>query len=111
MSLSADIPIYQLDNRLSISVLASIDWYDSNYVNYYCGIAGKQVNDSVGRMAYSSGDAVNLGLGVGVSYLISDNWSVLGIISRTKLDDSIVDSPLIDADYQDSAGIIFVRHF
>jgi outer membrane protein len=110
-SLSAEIPIYQAGKRLSISANASVDWYDDSYVNYYYGISGKQIDDSVGRIKYQSGEATNLAIGISASYQISDHWSVMGILSRTKLDDSIVDSPLTDSDYMDSAGFIFIRRF
>jgi outer membrane protein len=110
-SLSTEIPIYQAGSRVSISAIASVDWYGSSYVNYYYGISGNQIDDSVGRVKYHTGDATNVSIGISASYKISDLWSVMGILSRTKLDDSIVDSPLIDADYVDSAGFIFVRRF
>jgi outer membrane protein len=110
-SLSAEIPIYQVGKRLSINAIASVDWYDDSYVNYYYGISGKQIDDSVGRTKYHSGDATNFAIGVSGSYQISDRWSVMGILSRTKLDDSIVDSPLTDSDYMNSAGFIFIRRF
>ena len=110
-NLSAEVPIYQAGYRLSINAIASVDWYDDSYVNYYYGISGKQIDDSVGRIGYHAGAATNLEVGISVSYLINDRWSVMGIMSRTKLDDSIVDSPLIDSDYVDSAGFIFVRRF
>jgi outer membrane scaffolding protein for murein synthesis (MipA/OmpV family) len=109
--LSAEIPIYQTGNQFSISTIASMNWYDSSYVNYYYGISGNQIDDSVGRVKYHTGDATNFSIGISASYQISDLWSVMGILSRTKLDDSIVDSPLIDSGYTDSAGFIFVRRF
>ena len=110
-SLSSEIPIYQAGNRFSINAVASIDWYDDGYVNYYYGISGNQIDNSVGRSEYHSGAATNLEIGISVSYQISDRWSAMGIMSRTKLDDSIVDSPLTDSKYIDSAGFIFVRRF
>lgn len=108
VSLSFEMPVYQFNNGSRISATAAIDWYDSNYVHYYYGVAGEQVSNSVGRVAYHISAATNFGLGIGALYPISDRWSVMGIISRTKLDDNIVNSPLVDSDYQDSAALVFV---
>lgn len=108
LSLSADIPIYHANNGLDIAASASIDWYDSHYVNYYYGVAGKQIDNSVGRVGYETGAAVNFGLGIRALVPISERWSMTGIISRTKLDNDIANSPLVDANYQDTAVLMFV---
>ena len=110
-SLAVEIPIYEMDNGLSISTTASVDWYDSNYVNHYYGVAGEQVDDVVGRVAYRSSAATNYGLSISAVYPISERWSLMGAISRTKLDDNIVNSPLVDTDYQNVAALQFSYQF
>lgn len=105
-SLSAVHPVFQLTNGLSISATASIDWYDAKYVNYYYGVAGDQVNTSVGRTAYRAANATNYELGVSAAYPITDRLTVIGMLSRTKLDDPIVISPLVDSKYQDLAAVL-----
>jgi outer membrane scaffolding protein for murein synthesis (MipA/OmpV family) len=110
-SLAVEITIYQLDNGLSISTTASVDWYDSNYVNHYYGVAGEQVDDVVGRVAYRSSAAINYGIGVNAVYPIGESWSVMGVVSRTKLDDNIVNSPLVDTDHQNLAALMVVYQF
>lgn len=110
-SFAVEIPIYEMDNGLSISTTASVDWYDSNYVNHYYGVAGEQVDDVVGRMAYRSSAATNYGLSVNAVYPIGESWSVMGVVSRTKLDDNIVNSPLVDTDHQNLAALMVVYQF
>lgn len=110
-SLAVEIPIYEMDNGLSISTTASVDWYDSNYVNYYYGVAGEQVDDVVGRVAYRSNAATNYGLSVSALYPIGKRWSLMGVISRTELDDNIVNSPLVDSDHQNVTALLFVYQF
>lgn len=105
-SLSAAYPLVQMTDGLTVTATASIDWYDAEYVNYYYGVAGNQVNTSVGRTAYRAGAATNYGLGVSAAYPISDRWTVMGMLSRTKLDDPIINSPLVDSKYQDVAVVL-----
>lgn len=110
-SLAVEIPIYEMDNGLSISTTASVDCYDSNYVNYYYGVAGEQVDDVVGRVAYRPSAATNYGLSVNAVYPIGESWSVMGVVSRTKLDDNIINSPLVDTDHQNLAALMVVYQF
>jgi outer membrane protein len=110
-SFAVEIPIYEMDNGLSITTTASVDWYDSNYVNYYYGVAAEQVDDVAGRVAYRSSAATNYGLSVSAVYPMGKRWSMMGVVSRTELDDNIVNSPLVDTDHQNVAALYFVYQF
>jgi outer membrane scaffolding protein for murein synthesis (MipA/OmpV family) len=110
-SLAVGIPIYEMDNGLRIRTTASVDWYDSNYVNHYYGVAGEQVDDVVGRVAYQSSAATNYALSVSAVYPMGKRWSLMGVISRTELDDNIVNSPLVNTDHQNVTALQFVHQF
>ncbi len=108
VSLSAEFPVYQSATGFRLSTRVSMDWYDSNYVNYYYGVANEQANDSVGRVAYQSSAALNYEWGINATYRLSERWMMMGSISRTKLDNNIFSSPLIDSDFRDSAVLLLM---
>lgn len=111
LNLSVELPLRQVENGLSISAGVSLDWFDSNYVNYYYGVSGGQVNSSVGRVAYQSSAATNYGLELSASYQLNKRWRVLGSVSRTTLDDRITSSPLIDSNYEDTAVLMIAYRY
>jgi outer membrane scaffolding protein for murein synthesis (MipA/OmpV family) len=69
------------------------------------------VDDVAGRVAYRSSAATNYGLSVSAVYPIGKRWSMMGVVSRTELDDNIVNSPLVDTDHQNVAALYFVYRF
>ena len=110
-SLSVEVPIYQKVAGLSISATASINWYDSNYVNYYYGVSDRQIDDAVGRGAYKAGDAINYEFGLSAAYPVTKRWTVMASLTHTGLDSDITDSPLVDTNHQNAAALVLVRQF
>jgi outer membrane protein len=111
VSLSLKLPLY--GNRAGFRVAASVsaDWMDSNYVNYYYGVAAGQVDDSVGRSRYRANSAVNYGVAVRAMYPLSDHWVLLAELSHTQLSHEISNSPLIDSDQQHAFAILAIYRF
>jgi outer membrane scaffolding protein for murein synthesis (MipA/OmpV family) len=111
VSLSLELPLYE--NRAGFRVATSIsaDWMDSNYVNYYYGVARGQVDDSVGRSRYHANSALNYGVAVTAMYPISDRWLLLAELSHTSLASEISNSPLIDTDQQHAFSILTIYRF
>lgn len=100
------IPLYRGDRGFAVSLQAGVNWYSQQYVNYYYGITNQQVDTSVGRFAYNADAAVNLQAGVNVIYPLNKKWTIIGMLNRDKLDDSITNSPLIDSQYQDHFSLV-----
>lgn len=111
LSMLLKYPLYKNRSGLMLDVSAAAHWYSDDYVNYYFGVEGNQVNDAVGRSAYQGDAAVNYELGVNAMYPLNKQWILIGSLSRTKLDDEIVDSPLIEEDYQEIARLILAYRF
>lgn len=111
VSLSLEVPVYRHDNGFSLSTAVSAHWHDSDYVNYYYGVAGSNIDNSVGRVAYESNAATNYDLRINAMYEISDNWVAMGSVSRTILDNNIANSPLISSDHQDTAVLMLAYKF
>jgi outer membrane protein len=111
VSLSLELPLYDNKAGFRVSTSVSADWMDSNYVNYYYGVAGGQVDDSVGRSSYHANSAVNYGVAITAIYPISDRWVMLAELSHTSLSREIRDSPLIDSDQQDAFAILVIYRF
>lgn len=110
-SLSLDLPLWRFGRGGQIKAKASVAWYDENYVNHYYGVALEQVNLAVGRVAYEGQAATNYQLGLEAIYPFSQQWALVISASRTRLDDSIVDSPLVGEDYLDSLAIVGTYRF
>lgn len=106
VSLSFELPIYETQKGFSVNLTTAVLGYSSDYVNYYYGVTDQQANNSVGRFAYQTKSAVNYGVGITAVYPFAKSWILAGSISQTKLDDNIVNSPLIDKDYQNQALLL-----
>jgi outer membrane protein len=111
VSLSLEVPLYQNSAGFQVATSVSADWMDSNYVNYYYGVAGGQVDDSVGRSSYHANSAVNYGVAISAMYPISDRWTILAELSHTSLSSEISDSPLIGSDQQSAFAILAIYRF
>jgi len=109
-NLTLDLPIYKSRQGM-INISTSVQWYDSNYVNYYYGIEGNQVDNSVGRFAYQTSSAINYGIKLDALYFINRSWFLVGSLGREKLDDNILNSPLIDTDKTDAFSLLIVYQF
>ena len=77
-------------------------------MHYHYGIEGQQIENSTGRIAYQGKAAVNYEAGLSGLYLINRRWIIIGSLSRTRLDDVITNSPLIEKRYQNKALMVFV---
>ncbi|NQZ05964.1 MAG: MipA/OmpV family protein [Algicola sp.] len=110
-SVSLNLPIWRFGRGAQIKAKASVDWYDKNYVNYYYGIASQQVDVAVGRTAFEGKAATNYQLGLEAIYPFAKHWALVISASRTMLDDSITDSPLVGADYLDSLAVVGTYRF
>jgi outer membrane scaffolding protein for murein synthesis (MipA/OmpV family) len=111
LSLTAEIPLYEYASRFNVSASVAAHWMDANYVNYYYGVSGSQVDNSVGRSSYETNSAVNYETSIKASYLLNQHWMLLGLVSHLSLADEISDSPLIGTDSQDSLALLAIYQF
>ncbi len=96
--LGVEVPIFSLGNDFMVQANANVHWQSSDYANYIYGIAGDQVDNSVGRTAYNVGSVTNYSVGLSAFYQLDKNWNIIASAQYTKLDDAITDSPLIGDD-------------
>ena len=82
--------------------------YRSRQLNdYYYGVRASEV--IAGRPEYDVGDSVGLMVGAGIYYILSENMSLMGMISFEWLGDEIKNSPIVDEDYLEAflLGMIY----
>ncbi len=106
-----DIPLYRntLTHKtigLQIKGMLVAHWYSAEYINYYYGISKQQADASLGRYQYQGSEAINHQLAFNAIMSFNPEWQLKSIISRTKLDQEIYDSPIIDARYEDQISIV-----
>ena len=110
-SLSVEMPVYDNEDDLSITMGISAEWYDDKYVNYYYGVAQEQVNTQVGRTAYNGDAAINYSLSFRSAYALNESWMLMADARHTLLDDNITDSPLVGSDSQSSFALMIIYQF
>lgn len=110
-SVSFDLPLWRNERGGQIKAKASLDWYDENHVNYYYGIDSQQQSIAVGRSVYEGQSATNYQLGLEAIYPFTRQWALVVSMSRTMLDDTIVDSPLVGTDHFDSLAVVGTYRF
>ena len=103
--LGVEVPIFNIGNDFIVQAHATVHWQSSDYANYIYGVSSTQVDNSVGRSAYTVGSVTNYSLGLSAFYQLDENWNLIASAQYTKLDDAITDSPLIGDDKVTSAFI------
>jgi len=106
-----DIPLYRKMSTnktigLQIKGTLFVHWYSAEYINYYYGISRSQVDTSLGRNQYQGREAINHQLSLNTIMTFNPKWQLKSIISRTKLNQEIYDSPIIDAKHEDQISIV-----
>ncbi|MGB1263237.1 MAG: MipA/OmpV family protein [Cognaticolwellia sp.] len=96
--LGAKFPLLMLDNGFILNASATVHWQSSDFANYIYGIAGEQIDNSLGRTAYSLDSVTNYSLGLSGFYKLNKAWNLIASVNYTKLDNAVSDSPLIDND-------------
>lgn len=95
-----------------INITLKADLLSQEYVNYYYGLKGKQINLSVGRNRYQvEEEAVNASLSAQFIHAFSAQWSTMLNVSHTRLDELIVNSPLVDESSETQAVLAVVYRF
>jgi outer membrane protein len=108
LALGLKFPLYNNRKGFRVTAGTSVNWQSADYVNYYFGVSGQQINNAVRRVAYRGGAAVNYKVSLNVLYPLNRKWVLMGLLSRTELDDTIYNSPLIEQDYKGSVGMFVV---
>lgn len=109
---SLTLPVYNNLSGSMINITLKADLLSQEYVNYYYGLKGKQINLSVGRNRYQvEEEAVNASLSAQFIHAFSAQWSTMLNVSHTRLDELIVNSPLVDESSETQAVLAVVYRF
>jgi len=85
---------------------AGFVWQSDDYNDYYYGVKNNEVNNSIGRTAYSANDDFNYRLGaVAVYQQKTSPWMYAGGLRYDILGNEIEDSPIVDNDNELTAFI------
>ena len=103
---------YDFSNILNIPALMltpniGVNYRSRQLNDYYYGVRASEV--IAGRPEYDVGDSVGLMVGAGIYYILSENMSLMGMISFEWLGDEIKNSPIVDEDYLEAflLGMIY----
>ncbi len=96
--LGIEVPIFTIGKDFMVQASATAHFQSSDYADHIYGISAKQVDNSVGRIAYTVGSVTNYSVGLSAFYQLDKSWSLIAAVEYTKLDDAIADSPLIGDD-------------
>lgn len=81
----------------SINPVVGVEWVGEDKLNHYFGVSNAEANAD--RAAYQTGSALNPYAALRVRYAIDDHWDVQVSGGVKRLDSSIRDSSIVNADY------------
>jgi len=111
-NVSLAVPVFDNNRGMQVKVIISANVFSKEYVNYYYGITSEQANVNAGRSEYLVDDyAGKVSLGIQMIYPFNRQWSIMANVNYTQLDDSIVDSPLIEDNNEQQAIVALVYSF
>ncbi len=86
-----------IDKRVTLSMGASATYADDDYMQTYFGVSNRDSRDS-GLDRYNADAGIkDVGINLGLNWILTQNWSARGIVSYTQLlDDASDDSPVVD---------------
>lgn len=84
---------FWIDPKLRLTPSVGVEWENARLVDYYAGVRQDEATPS--RPVYAGHDTVNYTAGLGGSYRISRDWSLLGGVYATHFGDGIADSPIV----------------
>ena len=100
---------FDVGTSLEISPRIGVSMLDQKYVNYYYGVRLGEA--SLSRSAYTGRSARNYELGVRATYAYDKQHMFIFDASRTKLSQSIRDSPLVDRSSQAAFLLSYAYRF
>ena len=92
---------------LLVTPSIGVTYRNSQLNDYYYGVRASEV--IAGRPEYDVGDSTGMTAGVRINYALSENLSLMGMISFEWLGDEIKNSPIVDKDHMESflLGMIY----
>lgn len=81
--------------RWGVTPAVGVVWQSSNLVDYYYGVPPDEARPD--RPAYAGSSAFNLRTSLLVFYRISERFNAVALVQAQRLDNEIVDSPIVDA--------------
>jgi outer membrane protein len=92
-----------------INPVVGVEWIGEDKLNHYYGVSAAEANAQ--RAAYQTGSALNPYAALRVRYEIDDNWDVQVSGGVKRLDSSIRDSSIVNADYSYHSAVAVTYSF
>jgi outer membrane protein len=92
---------------LTVTPSIGVNYRSRQLNDYYYGVRASEV--IAGRPEYDAGDSTGMMAGIRINYALSENLSLMGMISFEWLGDEIKNSPIVDEDHMESflLGLIY----
>jgi len=86
-----------IDERVTLSIGASATYADDDYMQTYFGVSAKDHQRSDLDRYNADAGIKDVGINLGLNWVLTQNWSARGIVSYTQLlGDASDDSPVVD---------------
>jgi len=86
-----------IDKRVTLSIGAAATYADEDYMQTYFGVSGKDSRDSKLDRYNADAGIKDVGINLGLNWIINESWSARGVASYTQLvGDADDDSPVVD---------------
>lgn len=100
-----------LSQRAGLSLGASLNWADEQYLQSYFGVTALQAAATDFRMFTPKAGLQSVDLSLGLEYPLSPRWSVQSALVWTQLLDEAADSPLVEREQDASVVLGLVYRF
>lgn len=84
---------FRLGGKFVVIAFAGAEWRSNRLNNYYYGVRPEEATAS--RPEYHAGDSVDLRLGLGAGYRLSESWFIMASAHARRLGDGIAKSPIV----------------
>ena len=87
---------FPLAENVILSTTGNIVWADDDYMQSYFGVSDRQASNS-SYSRYDAGSGIkSVGLELGVNWMMTESWAVMGSLGYSRLTSDAADSPLVD---------------
>ena len=101
--------IYRPGGRWSVQAGPRVLWGSEDYAQTYFGVSAAEAGASAFDAYEADSGIVSAGVAAEVTYQVTPDWGVLGIVRYDQLQGDAADSPIVQKDEQTSVSLMVTR--
>jgi outer membrane protein len=94
---------------LTVTPFAGLRWMSGDLSDYYYGVRPEEA--TAARPAYDLSSTLSPFAGASARYLLTERWSLFGLLVLQRLDDEVEESPIVGDDAASAVMIALTRSF